>query len=135
MISRKSFILCTCFCAGLIMSCVKGLQIEIWNNTGRDIVVLSGEKKRIIKVGYHAKITRPNENDDILVETEGRRMMFKFIFPPANYIHETRTRSIYKFQLNSDFALYVIEPESTDIARNLPEQPIRLSGAGRALLL
>ena len=83
MISRKSFILCTCFCAGLIMSCVKGLQIEIWNNTGRDIVVLSGEKKRIIKVGYHAKITRPNENDDILVETEGRRMMFKFIFPPA----------------------------------------------------
>src|SRR5882724_5983883 len=100
--NRNAILILLVLIAASPLGCVKRRHLEIWNNTGRDLLIFSGEERLSVKRGTYGKIVWPNEKDRIVIDMGGRRITFEFIHPPSSYLRETRTSSIFKLQLNPD---------------------------------
>jgi hypothetical protein len=112
-----------------LSGCVKGQFLGFFNNTGQSMV-LSSERDRIqIPPGKVGRISILNEGAVLSIEQGGKAFGYKFEFPTEEYKTETATKTIYRFQIETNQLIYAIlaglEPPRARLDAQPPRFPIQ----------
>ncbi len=125
--------------AALLAVCTRGHFIELWNNTGGDIVITVDDEKFQIRGGAVVEIRWLNERQRIEAE-EGKANKQTFAFkhptPLEDYVERTTTKTLIKMQLNADGFIHALLPDARGIVKRVtqppPEFPLKPNAASQS---
>lgn len=106
--------------------CVKGQFLEFFNNTGQGMVLTSERDRIQISPGKPGRIFILKAGAVFSIEQAGKVLEYKFEFPTEEYKTETATKTIYRFQVETNHLIYAILAGLKPPRALLDAQPPRL---------
>jgi hypothetical protein len=118
-----SLLLCTFF----LTSCTRTILLQIFNNTGEDLTVISyelkGEKSYSIGKGQSARVQISNR---LTVKTENKAWDFEVKPVPRTTSYMLSERFgplVVKLQIEQNGTIYLLAAETSGVTNSFPPQP------------
>lgn len=118
--------LALCLLSLVLTSCVRGYNVELFNNTGEALTVTSydtagGATEKSLPIGGKVRIT----GSRFTLRNAHREWKYSLLShpPPARFIDDTHWNRLVCLQVEKNGAIYILLPSATSTTSTLPTQP------------